>query len=140
MNRRQLLEFVNQPRRFGVLGTASRDGAANVAIFGSVRMPDETTLAMGLGDNRTLANLKHNPRCVYLVFEPGDTPLSWRGARLYLKVTEIAPEGPLFEEIVAAVTREAGRGAARAIRAAVSFEITEFRPLIDFGSDSPPDR
>lgn len=132
MDNRQLMEFINHPKRFGVLGTTNRSGEANAAIFGSARMTDAKTLVLGLGDNRTLDNLKRNPRSVFLAFEPGDTPLNWQGVRLYLKVTQIALEGSRFDEIVAAVDQQAGHAAARRIRAAVTFEITDIRPLLDF--------
>jgi hypothetical protein len=139
------MEFVNQPGRFGVLATASPSGASNAAVFGSARMTDETTLELGLGDNRTLENLRRNPRATFLVFEPGATPLSWQGVRLYLEVIEITANGPRFEAIVAGVREQAGPLAARAIRTLVVFRITASRPLLDAPrrtrrrTDDPPE-
>lgn len=132
METRQLMDFFKAEGRFGVLSTADREGAVNAAIFGSARLLDTQTLALGLGDNRTLDNLKRNPQGVFLCFEPGATLLAWQGARLYLEVAEIASRGPLFDEIVAETARRAGRAAARGLRAVVTFRITGIRALVEF--------
>ncbi len=138
MDRPQLMVFFNQPGRFGTLSTTDAAGSINSALFGSTRMTDESTLEMGLGANRSLANLKEHPQGVFLFFEPGATLLAWKGARLYLEVQEISAEGPRFDEIVRHVALTAGKMAARSIRAAVTFKITDVRPIIDLsGSTSP---
>lgn len=131
MNAAHAMEFINRPGRFGILATSGKEGENNAALFGSARMPDETTLVLGLGENRSLEYLRGNPRACFLAFEPGDNPLLWRGYRLYLRLREISTSGPLFEALVAGVDEQAGSLAAQAIRVAVRFEITAVRPLID---------
>ena len=82
-----------------------------------------TTLVFGLGDNRTLGNLKQNPQAVFLCFEQGTTVFDWQGARIYLEAVEIISQGSLFDDIVSETMQRAGRVAARSIRAVVVFTI-----------------
>lgn len=131
MTAAQAMTFINRPGSFGILATVGPDGESNAALFASARMPDERTLALGLGENRSLEYLRGNPHATFVVYEPGDNPLLWRGVRLYLRLEEIKISGPLFETLVAGVKEQAGETAAGAIRAAVCFEVTAVRPLID---------
>ena len=54
----KLVEYFNKQPRLGSLSTASKEGKVNAATFGSIRMIDEKTATMGLGNNRTLAALR----------------------------------------------------------------------------------
>jgi hypothetical protein len=137
MNRRQARELFGLIGRFGTLSTADGSGTVDSAIFGSGRWLDDDTLVLGLGDNRTLANLRENPKGVFLFFEPGETLLAWKGARLYLELVAMETSGARFDDIVAGVRVAAGRTAARGIRAAVTFRIREIRPIIDLGGHPP---
>ncbi len=130
MNPQELIHLFG-PNRVGVLSTADDRNRPNAAVVGSARLPDSQALIIGLGANRSLQNLQENPRAVFTFFDPGPTPFAWQGARLYLRVLQIETEGPLFAEMVAGVTRQAGRAAGRRIRAAVLFRIEQVRPLID---------
>ncbi|WP_432822343.1 pyridoxamine 5'-phosphate oxidase family protein [Trichloromonas sp.] len=134
MDRKRMRELFSRVGRFGTLSTADNAGRVNCAIFGSGRLTDEYTLILGLGGNRTLSNLKENPKAVFMFFEPGETLLAWKGARLYLDLAGIETSGAQFEEIVAEVTLTAGKMAASSIRAAATFKIDEVRPIIDLGS------
>ena len=129
----KLMEYFNKQPRLGTLSTAGKDGRVNVAYFGSPLMTDPKTVFMGLGNNRTLANLKENPWAAYMIMEPGNTLPEWKGVRLYLKVTEIETEGNKLEQIRTIVAEKAGPNAAKGIQAAVTFEVIEIRPLADFG-------
>jgi len=129
----KLIEYFNKQPRLGTLSTAGKDGRVNVAYFGSPRMTDPKTLFMGLGNNRSLANLKENPWAAYMILEPGKTLAEWKGVRLYLKVTEIETDGTKLEQIRMFIAEKAGSNAAKMIQAAVTFEIIEIRPLADFG-------
>jgi hypothetical protein len=125
----KLMEYFNKQPRLGTLSTAGKDGQVNVAYFGSPRMTDPKTVFMGLGNNRTLANLKENPWAAFMIMEPGNTLPEWKGVRLYLRATEIATEGNKLEQIRKVV----GEKAAKMIQAAVTFEVLEIRPMADFG-------
>lgn len=131
MNAAEAMTFINRPGSFGILATVGPGGESNAALFASARMPDEQTLALGLGENRSLEYLRGNPRATFLVYESGDNPLLWQGLRLYLRRRKLTDSGPLFEAIVAGVAEQAGPLAARAIITVVLFEITAIRPLID---------
>jgi len=70
---------------------------------------------------------------VYLIMEPGRTIMDWKGLRVYLKRTDIATSGPMLESFRSQIAKIAGDAAAAMIHAAVNFEVTEVRPLIDIG-------
>ena len=129
----KLMKYFNKQPRLGTLSTSGKDGRVNVAYFGSPQMTDPKTVFMGLGNNRTLANLKENPWAAYMIMEPGNTLPEWKGVRLYLKVTEIETEGNKLEQIRRLIAEKAGPNAAKGIQAAVTFEVIEIRPLADFG-------
>jgi hypothetical protein len=129
----KLMEFFNKQPRLGALATGDRSGQVNVAYFNSLRMIDAKTVMMGLGKNRTLANLQENPHAAYMILEPGQTLPTWKGLRVYMSMVECQTSGPKLDEIRAQIAKAAGEGAAKMIHAAVTFEIREIRPLADFG-------
>ncbi len=129
----KLMEYFNKSPRVGTLSTADKAGNVNSAVFGSPRMTDERTVVMGLGKNRTLASLQQNPHAVYLIMEPGASLTDWKGIRVYLKAENIATSGPGLDAFRAQMAKVAGKEAAKMIHAAVNFEVTEVRPLIDMG-------
>ncbi|MEW6444191.1 MAG: pyridoxamine 5'-phosphate oxidase family protein [bacterium] len=129
----KLMEYFNKQPRLGTLSTAGKDGKVDVAYFGSPRMIDEKTVVMGLGKNRTLANLGENPHAVFMIMEPGKTITEWKGVRVYLKMKDCQTSGAKLEGIREAIAKAAGKAAASTIQAAVTFEIMEIRPLADFG-------
>jgi len=129
----KLMEYFNKQPRLGTLSTADKAGNVNVAYFGSPRMVDEKTVFMGLGKNRTFANLQENPHAAYMIMEPGASLPEWKGVRVYLTMTECQTSGEKLDQIKAVIAQKAGEGAAKMIHAAVTFEIKEIRPLADFG-------
>ena len=88
---------------------------------------------MGLGNNRTFANLQENPSATFMVMEPGESIMDWKGVRIYVKMTECQTTGEKLDNLRAALAAKAGEGAAKMMYAAVTFEIVEIRPLADFG-------
>ncbi|RXE56058.1 pyridoxamine 5-phosphate oxidase [Methanoculleus taiwanensis] len=129
----RLMDYFNKQPRIGTLSTASRDGKVDAAVFGSPHMVDEKTIMMGFGDNRSLANLQENPNAVYLIMEPGESIMDWKGVRVYLKMTASDTSGAMLQNLKQQIAEVAGEQAAEMIHAAASFEITEVRPLIDIG-------
>ena len=125
-------EIVNKPGRIGTISTADSAGRPNVAYFGSPRVQDDGTFVAALMATRTLKNLEVNPYAVFFCVEEGPVSFSTPGCRLYLKVKEIQKQGPLFDEMKALVARNASPEAANMIAAAVAFEVTEARSLVDF--------
>ena len=129
----KLMDYFNNSPRIGTLSTADKTGNVDSAVFGSPRMTDEKTVVMGLGKNRTLANLQQNPHAVYLIMDSGATLMDWKGIRVYLKTKKIATSGPVLDTFKAQMAKVAGEEAAKMIYAVVNFEVTEIRPLIDMG-------
>ena len=130
---KKLMDYFNKAPRLGTLSTASKDGAIDSAVFGSPRMTDEKTVVMGLGQNRTLQNLQENPHAVFLIMEPGKALLDWKGIRVYLKVKALAVGGPALEAYRKQIAQAVGPDAAKMIHAAVTFDVTGVRPLVDMG-------
>lgn len=130
----KLMEYFNgNQARLGTLSTADKDGKVNVAHFGTPQMIDEKTIVMGIGNNRTYANLKENPSAVFMIMEPGEAPPEWHGVRLYLTLKSCESSGALLEDIRSKVAQAAGDAAAKMMHAAIVFEISEIRPVADFG-------
>jgi hypothetical protein len=127
------MEYFNKTPRIGTLSTADKSGNVNSAVFGSPHMTDEKTVVMGLGKNRTLANLQENPHAVYLIMEPSADFVDWKGIRVYLEVQNIATIGPVLDTFKARMAKVAGEEAADMIHAMVSFSVTGVRPLVDMG-------
>lgn len=132
----QLMEYFNRQPRLGTLSTADKNGKVNSAYFGSPRMTDEKTIVMGSGYNRTYQNLLENPYAVFLVMEPGKTVPEWKGVRIYVRLTEHETSGKKLEQIRSAIAAKIGADeAGKMIYAALTFEITDIRPLADFGQN-----
>ncbi len=128
-----LIKYFNKQPRLGTLSTADKTGKVNSAYFGSPRMVDEKTIFMGLGNNRTFANLQQNPNAVFMVMDPGESIMDWKGVRMYVKMTECQTSGAKLDDLKAGIAKVAGEGAAKMMHAAVTFKIEEIRPLADFG-------
>ncbi len=131
-----LMDFFNKQPRLGTLSTADKAGNVNAAYFGSPHMPDERTIVMGCGQNRTLQNLKENPKGCFLIMEPGATPPEWKGVRVYVKMSGADETGEKLERMRAFIAEKVGEETARKmIHAALTFEITDIRPLLDMGQN-----
>ena len=128
-----LMEYFNKQPRLGTLSTADKNGKVNSAYFGSPRMVDEKSIFMGLGNNRTFANLHENPSAIFMVMEPGESIMDWKGVRIYVKMTECQTAGEKLDNLKTTLAAKAGEGAAKMMHAAVTFKIVEIRPLADFG-------
>jgi len=129
----RLMEYFNKQPRIGTLSTANKEGRVDSAVFGSPRMIDKKTVVMALGEGRTLEYLQENPHAVFLIMEPGASIMDWKGLRVYLKMTACATSGEALETLKRQIAEVAGEEGAEMMKAAVTFEVTEVRPLIDIG-------
>jgi hypothetical protein len=86
---------------------------------------EDGSLAFGMSDRLTHANLASNPYAVY-AFDEGN----WRGARLFLRKIGEEESGPLLDEIRATADRIVGPGTGDAIRFLVRFEVSQILPLV----------
>ena len=130
MDRKQVMEMFNRTTRIGALATANKNGDVNAAVFGSPRMIDEDTVIMAIGDNRSYQNLQENPKASFIVIEPGESPMQWKGVRLYLELDAFERYGELLDSFREKIRKMAGDQSADAIVAALRFRITDVRPLI----------
>jgi len=133
MNRQELMTRFNDPTRLGAFATADASGKVDNAVFSALRMVNENTVLLAIGDNRSYANLKQNPQAAYVFFHPDPDPFAWQGARVYLRMLAAEERGPAFDQMVATVRKIAGDRAADHVKAVVTFDIEEVRPLIDMG-------
>jgi len=133
MDRQKLMELFNKQPRIGALATANKKGDVNVAVFGSPQMIDENTVVMGIGQNRSFRNIQRNPKAVFIVMEPGETVMDWKGARVYLEAIDIETNDSFFNQIKSNIAKAAGPQAAEMIHAAIRFKITEVRAIVDVG-------
>jgi hypothetical protein len=131
MDRKELMALFNKRPRIGALSTANSDGDVNAAVFGSPQMIDENTIVMGIGKNRSFSYLQENPRAVFILMEPGQSPMEWKGVRVYLEAVAIETAGEMLEKIRTRIAEVAGERSAKAMHAAVRFRIIGVRSLID---------
>ncbi|OGP65643.1 MAG: pyridoxamine 5-phosphate oxidase [Deltaproteobacteria bacterium RBG_13_53_10] len=128
-----LMEYFNKQPRLGCLSTSGKDGKVDVACFGSPRMVDEKTVVMSVRKNRTFNNLLDNPNAVFMIMEPGKTSPEWKGVRVYLKMKGYDTSGEKLEKARAQTAKAVGEEAAKAVHAAITFEIDDVRPIVDMG-------
>lgn len=129
----KLMEYFNKQPRLGVISTSSKDGKVDSAVYGSPQMIDEKTVRVALARGRTFANLQENPNAMYIIMEPGAGILDWKGIRVYLRMKEATTSGPQLDTYKSQMAKVVGEQAAEMIKVLATFEITEVRPLIDFG-------
>lgn len=124
-------DVINQPGRVGVLATADAAGQPNAAYFGTPQLNEAGELVMGLGNNRSLKNLEENPRAAFFVVEGAPVDMQTPGYRLYMEAKDIQRQGPVLDGVRAAVAEKLGAEAAKMFQAAVVFNVTAVRPLVD---------
>jgi hypothetical protein len=129
----KLVEYFNKQQRIATLSTSNKNGKVDAAVFGSPRMVDEKTVIMGLGNNRTYANLQENPQAVFMLIEPGKTIMDWKGIRVYVNMKSSATSGETLDTYKRQMAKAVGEQAANMVHAVVTFEVREVRPLVDFG-------
>jgi len=129
----KLMDYFNKQPRLGIISTAAKDGKVDSAVYGSPQMVDEKTVVVAMAGGRSFANLKENPNAVYLIMEPAEGILDWKGVRVYLRMKDYATSGPDLDTYKSQMARIVGQEAAEMIQVLATFEVTEVRPLIDFG-------
>jgi len=129
---KEMYEIVNTPGRIAILSTVDKQGQPNSAYFGSLRLREDGSVALGLGNNRSLKNLKENPLAVLFCVTESPVGFKTPGVRLYLKLKGIETSGSAYDAIKAAIAEHAGADAAKMIVAAAVFDVTEIRKVIDW--------
>jgi hypothetical protein len=103
------------------------------AVIGSPQMVDEKTVIVSLASGRTFANLQENPNAVYIIIEQGAGILHWKGIRVYLRMKEYVTSEQQLDTYKSQAAEIVGEKAANMIKVLATFEVTEVRPLVDFG-------
>ncbi len=111
----------------GVIATASADCVVNTAVYARPHIIDEETLAWGMTDSRSYANLRQNPHASYLYLAPVSGFSGWR---LTLELTRIEDSGELLDAIRKSTEEIVGPEAAAMVKHVGYFRVTEIRSLI----------
>jgi hypothetical protein len=111
----------------GVIATADGDGSVNTALYARPHIIDDETLAWGMTDSRSYANLSGNPKASYLYLAPGPGYSGWR---LTLELKEIRQDGELLEEIKENTARLVSPTVGASIKYLGYFRVVEVRPLV----------
>jgi hypothetical protein len=117
---------VLKPGGRGVIGTASKAGVVNMAVYGVPHVVDDETVAWGMTEGRTWNNVRENPNASYAYFAPGE---GFHGARLMLSLTRTEDSGKMLAKIRER-TGMVSPGNPQAVRHVAYFKVIETRPLV----------
>ena len=117
---------VLKPGGRGVIGTASKAGVVNMAVYAVPHIVDAQTVAWGMTDGRTWNNVRENPNASYAYFAPGE---GFRGARLTLSLSRTEDSGEMLAKIRER-TGASSPGNPEAVRHVAYFKVVETRPLV----------
>jgi len=117
---------VLRPGGRGVIGTASKAGVVNMAVYAVPHVVDNDTVAWGMTDGRTWNNVRENPNASYAYFAPG---AGFRGARLTLSLSRTEDSGEMLAKIRER-TAATSPGNPEAVRHVAYFKVVESRPLV----------
>ena len=109
----------------GFMATAGKSGAVDIAVYSRPHVMEDGTLAFGMTDRLTHANLQENPYAVYAFSERG-----FEGVRLYLEKVKEETEGSLLEEIQKRADEIVCPGTGDQIKYVVYFKVTKDLPLV----------
>jgi hypothetical protein len=117
---------VLKPGGRGVIGTASKDGVVNMAVYAVPHVVDDDTVAWGMTDGRTWNNVRENPNASYTYFESGE---GFRGARLTLSLSRTEDSGAMLAKIRER-TGASSPGNPQAVKHVAYFKVVETRSLV----------
>jgi hypothetical protein len=120
----------DQCKGSGWLATSGEGGEVDVAVYSKPRPLPDGTLAFGMTERLTHANLQANPKAVYALQGTG-----YDGVRLYLEKVREETAGPLLDEIRERADLVVGPGTGLQVKYAVYFRVTRALPLICVGEE-----
>jgi hypothetical protein len=120
-----LKEYFDEKEGMGFLATANSKGEVDIAVYSRPKIMEDDTLAYGMADRLTHANLESNPHAVY-AFHEG----RFRGVRLFLEKVREETEGPLLEQIRKEADRVVGPGVGDMVKFVVYFRVKKNLPLV----------
>jgi hypothetical protein len=118
-------EYFDKASGMGFLATANSKGEVDIAVYSRPKVMEDGTLAYGMADRLTHANLASNPHAVYAFNEGG-----FKGMRLFLEKVKEETAGPLLEKIQAEADRMVGPGIGKLVKFVVYFKVNKHLPLI----------
>ena len=110
----------------GVIGTSSKTGVVNMAVYAVPHFVDNETVAWGMTDGRTWDNVRENPNASYTYFAPGE---GFRGARLTLTLSRTEDSGEVLAKIRER-TAASSPGNPQEVKHVAYFKVVEARPLV----------
>jgi hypothetical protein len=118
-------EYFEAKRGKGFLATAGKTGEVDIAVYSRPHVMSDDTLAFGMTERLTHANLQENPYAVYAFNEKG-----FEGVRLYLEKVREEMEGPLLEEIRERADEVVCPGTGDLIKYVIYFRVIKDLPLV----------
>ena len=117
---------VLKPGGRGVIGTASKAGVVNMAVYAVPHVLDDNAVAWGMTDGRTWNNVRENPNASFTYFAPGE---GFRGARLTLSLSRTEDSGEMLAKIRER-TAVTSPGNPQEVKHVAYFKVVETRPLV----------
>ena len=121
-------EYFAREEGLGILATSDADGNVNLAVYSKPHVLDDGSLAFGMTDRLTHANLESNPKAAYAFAQHG-----YRGVRLYLEKVREEDSGPVLEAIRRRADAVVGPGTGEVVRHLVCFRVTKSLDLVGPG-------
>ena len=118
-------EYFDKKTGMGFLATANSKGEVDIAVYSKPKVMDDGTLACGMADRLTHANLSENPHAVYAFNEGG-----FQGKRLFIEKVKEETEGPLLEGIRKEADKMVGPGVGDLVKFVVYFRVKKDLPLV----------
>jgi len=118
-------EYFEKASGMGFLATANSKGEVDIAVYSRPKVMEDGTLAYGMADRLTHANLASNPHAVYAFNEGG-----FKGMRLFLEKVKEETTGPLLDKIRAEADRMVGPGIGNLVKFVVYFKVNKHLPLV----------
>ena len=118
-------DYFEKKSGMGFLATSNSKGDVDIAVYSRPKVMDDGTLAYGMADRLTHANLQENPGAVYAFNEGG-----FQGVRIFLEKVREETEGPLLDSIRQEADRVVGPGIGDFVKFVVYFRVTKQLPLV----------
>jgi hypothetical protein len=118
-------DYFKKKSGMGFLATSNSKGDVDIAVYSRPKVMDDGTLAYGMADRLTHANLQENPHAVYAFNEGG-----FQGVRLFLEKVREETKGPLLDSIRQEAESVVGPGIGDFVKFVVYFRVTKQLPLV----------
>jgi hypothetical protein len=118
-------DYFEKTKGMGFLATANNEGEVDIAVYSRPKVMDDGTLAYGMADRLTHANLADNPHAVYAFNEKG-----FLGVRLFLEKVNEETAGEMINKIREEADRLVGPGHGDAVKFVVYFRVKKHLPLV----------